>query len=255
VSLLVTDAVVLHAFDYLESSRIVKLATRVAGIQSALAKGARRARGAQRLTLDLFVEGSAQLYVKPGRDLQTLGGFDLARSRAGLATDLGRFSAASAIAELLLRFGRDEHEPEWFDALVAALDGIESAPVPRVRIAALAGAWHIVAALGFAPSLDACARCHADIGPEDDAAFSHGAGGILCANCAAERGGRTLPSSARAALRAWTSGTELPEALVPDEASERAHVRLLRTFLREHLEDGRPLRAVETWATEAWAGG
>ena len=41
MSLVVTDAIVLHAFDYLESSRILKLATREAGVRSVLARGAR----------------------------------------------------------------------------------------------------------------------------------------------------------------------------------------------------------------------
>ena len=47
MSLLVTDAIVLHAFDYLESSRIIRLLTREAGVQSALARGARKSRGQQ----------------------------------------------------------------------------------------------------------------------------------------------------------------------------------------------------------------
>ena len=37
--LLVSDAIVLHTFDYLESSRIVRLVTRDAGLRSALARG------------------------------------------------------------------------------------------------------------------------------------------------------------------------------------------------------------------------
>ena len=37
--LLVSEAIVLHAFDYLESSRIVRLVTRDAGMRSGLAKG------------------------------------------------------------------------------------------------------------------------------------------------------------------------------------------------------------------------
>ena len=41
MSLLVTDAIVLHSADYLESSRIFRLATREAGVQSVLARGAR----------------------------------------------------------------------------------------------------------------------------------------------------------------------------------------------------------------------
>jgi len=42
MTLLVTDAIVLHSFDYLESSRILRLLTREAGVRSVLARGARR---------------------------------------------------------------------------------------------------------------------------------------------------------------------------------------------------------------------
>ena len=42
MTLVVSDALVLHVQDYLESSRIVRLATREHGVQSVLARGARR---------------------------------------------------------------------------------------------------------------------------------------------------------------------------------------------------------------------
>src|SRR5262245_11311442 len=101
---LVTDAIVLHAFDYLESSRILKLATREAGVRSVLARGARRSKGRFGSALDLFAQGSAELHVKHGRELDTLSGFDVTRARPLLAGHLERFSGASAIAELVLRF-------------------------------------------------------------------------------------------------------------------------------------------------------
>jgi DNA repair protein RecO (recombination protein O) len=53
-----------------------------------------------------------------------------------------------------------------------------------------------------------------------------------------------LPASARAALRAWTNGERAP---LDGEPEVRAHQRLLREFLREHLSDDRPLRAFEMW--------
>src|SRR4029453_2282659 len=94
-----TDAVVLHVFDYLETSRILRLATREAGMQSVLARGARRPKSRYGSALDLFASGTAEIYVKPGRELHTLASFDVTRSRGQLATDLERFTAASAIAE------------------------------------------------------------------------------------------------------------------------------------------------------------
>jgi hypothetical protein len=40
-----------------------------------------------------------------------------------------------------------------------------------------------------------------------------------------------------------------------DANDARAHQRLLREFLREHLADDRPLRAFEVWEQDAWTGG
>src|SRR5690349_4743055 len=145
---LTTDAVVLHAFDYLESSRILKLATRDAGVRSVLARGARRSSRRFGSALDLFAEGTAELHAKPGRDLDTLGGFEVTRARPGLAADLARFTGAAAIAELALRFARDTADAEFFDALRDALDRIAVAPPADARRATLAGAWRLVAALG-----------------------------------------------------------------------------------------------------------
>jgi DNA repair protein RecO (recombination protein O) len=260
----VTPAVVLHAFDYMESSRIVRLFTRDAGVQSALARGARssRKRFGGGGALDLFVEGEAHFHVKPGRELHTLVGLDVTRSRPGLALEIGRFTAASALSELILRFARDDAQPALYDAFLAALDRLAAAPAGRSREAGLAGAWRLVAELGFAPSLDACGSCHEAIPADEPAAFSHPAGGVLCATCARLGGAtRRLPPEARAALRRWTAegegaaaSGELGAGGAPplDEGAGRAHQRLLREFLREHLTDGRQMRAMEVWEGERW---
>ena len=260
----VTPAVVLHAFDYMESSRIVRLFTRDAGVQSALARGARssRKRFGGGGALDLFVEGEAHFHVKPGRELHTLVGFDVSRSRPGLALEIGRFTAASALSELVLRFARDDAQPALYDAFLAALDRLAAAPAGQSREAGLAGAWRLVAELGFAPSVDACGSCHVAIPVDDPAPFSHPAGGVLCAICARLGGAtRRLPPEARAALRRWTTegeGTadsgELDTGVASplDDGAGRAHQRLLREFLREHLTDGRPMRAMDVWEGERW---
>ncbi|HEX6630771.1 MAG TPA: DNA repair protein RecO, partial [Gemmatimonadaceae bacterium] len=146
-----TDAVVLHVQDYLESSRIVRLATHESGVISALARGARRPRSRFGPALDLFTGGVAQLAMRPGRDLQTLTGFDALRARHALGGHLARFTAASALAELALRFVGEVPNGGAFDALVAALDAVGGAAPDAVAEAALAGAWHLVAELGFAP--------------------------------------------------------------------------------------------------------
>jgi DNA repair protein RecO (recombination protein O) len=245
-----TSAVVLHAFDYLETSRILRLATRDAGVVSVLARGARRSRQRFGPALDLFVEGAAEIHIRPGRELQTLAAFEVTRARTGIALDIGRFTAANVLAELVLRFGHDEYEP-LYDALVAALDAVSVAAPERAVEVGLAGAWHLVATLGFAPAVDVCASCHAEIDSSASALFSHPAGGVLCVSCGANAGpARTLQPHVREALGAWLEGQEAPSGLSDLEA--RAHQRLLREFLREHLSDDRPLRALDVWERGRW---
>ena len=243
--LIESDSLILHSFDYGETSRIVRIATRDAGVLSVIARGARRPKSAFGSAIDLFTSGVAHVRAHPSRDLHTLAGFDTTRTRSELAGSLARFTAASAIAELCLRFGRADDSGHIHDSATSVLDAIGAAQPDDVAALALAGAWRIVADLGFAPSLDQCASCHADLAPDAAVTFDHRAGGALCVNCARQGPrGRQLPADARETLRRWLAGAESP---IDESSARRAHQRLLREFLEEHLGDGRPLRAFVTW--------
>lgn len=249
--LLVTDAIVLHAFDYSETSRILRLATREAGVVSVLARGARRSTKRFGSALDLFAEGVADIMVRDQRDLQTLCGFDVRRARPELAADLGRFAGASTLAELVLRFSTDDPQDSLFDSLARALDALSVALPDDTRAATLAGAWRLVGELGFAPSLETCSACHGPVAADLPLPFSHAAGGVLCVRCArVHQAGRTLPPDERARLGAWmTAGDTSPLS----DRDSRAHQRLLREFLNEHLTNGRALRAFEMWEDAPWS--
>jgi DNA repair protein RecO (recombination protein O) len=248
--LVATEAVVLHAFDYLESSRIYRIATREAGVLSVLAKGARRSRTRYGSAVDLFAQGDARVLLRPSRELQTLTGFDVTRARPELAAVAGRFTAAAALAELMMRFGGEAPAPAVFEALVSALDAVARAECDVAADAGLAGAWHVIAELGFAPTIDRCGVCQRPVAADLAVPFSHPVGGVVCNDC--QRGvptGRLLPPAARAALRAWLAGEP---SITGDAAARRAHQRLLREFLAEHLSDGRELRAFAVWERAAW---
>lgn len=243
--LLVSEAIVLHAFDYLESSRIVRLLTRDSGMRSTIAKGARKSRRRFGSGLDLFAQGTATWLTRPGRELDTLTGFEDARARTSLADDLERFAGAETIAEIALRFGREGADVELFDVVEGALDALQQASGTAARGAALAGAWRIVDALGFGPVMRECAECGTALGDDAQTTFTHAAGGALCSRCQAlSSGGRRLPPGARAAIAAWLDGGS---ATLAGDADARAHQRLLREFLSYHLHDGRPLRAFDLW--------
>jgi DNA repair protein RecO (recombination protein O) len=245
MALISTDAIVLQTFPYGETSRIVRLLTRAAGVHSAIAKGALRPRS-RYAVLEPFSQGTAALFVKPSRDLQTLGSFDLARDRQALGRDLLRFGGASLLAELVLRTASEETHEGLFDAVAVGLDRLVTAT--DVEVTVLAVVWHAVALMGFAPELSACIACGTVLDPQVDASFDYTAGGLRCDACSAGLPGRRLPWRARAALDAFSRGE--PVAVPVTEG----HWRLLTRYLEHHLLEGSPLRSLSFLATSLSVG-
>ena len=244
---LTTDAIVLQCFPYGETSRIVRLLTRAAGVQSAIAKGALRPRS-RYAVLEPFAEGVASLYIKSTRDLQTLGAFELTRSRHALGRDLLRFGGASLLTELVLRTGSEEANPELFDAVAGGLDLLTGASGEELEAAVLTVTWHVIALLGFAPELDACILCGSEIAPAVAATFDYAAGGLRCDTCATGLPGRRIPGHARAALAAFTRGQTARVGVT------EGHWRLLTRYLEHHLLEGTPLRSLQFLATTLSVG-
>lgn len=239
-----TPAIILHAFPYGDTSKIVRLATRDLGVQSAIAKGATRPRSRFGARLQALSEGTAHLYHRPHRDLQTLSAFDVTDQHAPLADQMPRYAAAAALAELVLRFAHEEPQPAVYDGLAAALTVLTAATGAAVPYAGLAALWHEIVLLGFAPSVDACVRCAGALAGRTP--FSLAEGGLLCARCGQGAGGGALTGDDRTALRAFAAGRWETPAL-PD-AHVAAHRRLLVRFVQRHVADDRPMPALAFWA-------
>lgn len=241
--LVTTPAVILQAFPYGDTSRIVRLATPDHGVQSVIAKGAMRPKARFGGRLQVLSEGVAQFYHRSTRDLQTLAGFDVTDQHAELAGDLRRFAAAAALAELVLRTAHEEPQPLVFGALVETLHALTAAEADRVALAALAGLWHMVIVLGFAPVVDQCVRCERPLG--DRAWFALAEGGLLCPSCGRGTGSGALGAGDQAALRVFLEGSEAGVELTAPHLA--AHRRLLSRFVRRHLTDDTPLPALAFW--------
>ncbi|HEU4763418.1 MAG TPA: DNA repair protein RecO [Gemmatimonadales bacterium] len=244
-----TPAIVLAAVRYGETSKVVRLATRDLGVQGAIAKGALRPRSRFGAALQLLSEGQAQLLVKEGRDLHILTAFDAPKVRVALAADLGRYAAASALAEVMLRCAPPAPHPEAYDLFRNGLDALELAPDLAIDVLALRLLWQLVTVLGLAPALDACARDGAAL-PAGPVGFSFAEGGMLCAACAPGRAATTLSEDDARALRELAGGGRGLPAL--DARHAAAHRRLAARWVREHLGDGAPLPALEFWQARAW---
>jgi DNA repair protein RecO (recombination protein O) len=245
-----TPAIVLSALRYSETSKVVRLATREAGVQSAIAKGALRPRSRFGAALQLLSEGQAQLLTKEHRELHILTAFDLTRLHAGLAADLARYATASVLAELMLRFAPPDPHPESFDLLQEAFGALEVSPAAAVHALGLRLLWHQVSVLGFAPSLEACVLDGAALAPDGGLLFSASDGGAVCPLCAKHHRATQLPPRSRADLTHLLD----PAAPLPalDARHAAAHRRLLARYIRYHLAEGAELPALDFWLRRPW---
>lgn len=245
-----TPAIVLSAMRYRETSKIVRLATRDHGVQSAIAKGALRPRSRFGAALQVLSGGHAQLLLSERRDLHTLTAFDVVTIPVGLTTRVPCYATATMLAELMLRLVPADAHPESFDLLESSLLTLQQVADADVPAAALRAVWRLVTSLGFQPALDRCARDGRELAPDGDIAFSIADGGFLCAGCARGTDVLSLPASAVDSIRLLQD----PHAALPllDERHAAAHRRLLTRYLRHHLGEGAPLPALEFWGTHAW---
>ena len=256
MSLVATPAVVLRTYRYSETSKIVRLATREYGVQSAIAKGVLRPRSPFGAALETLSEGVAQLYHKETRELQTLAAFDVIQLRRELAADVGRFAGATALAEVILKMAPPAPLPAAYDALIQGLDALVTARAGQADAVAVRWLWLVVGVLGFAPQLETCVRDGNALSASGTVAFNVAEGGVLCARCAGPQPATKLPSQAYRDLVALNDA----DAALPtlDKAHAAAHRRLVARFIRHHWEEsasnGREPKstAIDIWERGAW---
>jgi DNA repair protein RecO (recombination protein O) len=245
MALISTPALVLHTFPYGETSKIARLLTRDQGVQSVIAKGASRAKSKFGARLQPLSDGTAQIYLKANRDLHTLAEFDVNRQRQHLTRDIRRYTAATAFAEVVMRFCPAEPHPEVYDLAEDVLERLASSPASDLDVVALGALWALVGTLGFAPRSDACAKDGLAL-PAGAVTFSVGDGGFLCQLCSRGVEGARLTSADREALQHLIDGElDAVGKLAPKHAV--AHRRLLVRFVERHVAEGRELTALTLW--------
>ena len=173
------EAVVLRTHKLGEADRIVTMLSREHGKVRAVAKGVRRTSSKFGARLEPFMVADVQLF--EGRNLDivqeasTLGAYG-----ADIAADYDRYTAASAMVETADRLVDDEPAPNQYILLVGALRSL-SRGEHGTRGTLDSYLLRALSLGGWAPALDACARCGAD-GPHR--LFLAQLGGVLCTNCA-----------------------------------------------------------------------
>lgn len=231
-------AIILQVFPYSDSSRILKLLCESHGVRTVIAKGASNPGSRFGGILEPFTEGEVRFRVKEGREMHTLAGFDLTRSRLALGRNLIAFAGASLLAEMTLRYATDEAQPELFVLVTEALDALMVAEPESVRGVALGTVWRLISLLGFEPRLEACVRCDRDIGGGEVTRFDLEAGGVVCTTCRPV--GRLVDAQTRAEVAGMLGGA--PPTV---EADWRLHRALVHAFVATHLMQEHRLRSLD----------
>jgi DNA repair protein RecO (recombination protein O) len=179
-----TEAFVLKAFRFGETSMIYRLLTRDRGVVPVIAKGARGPKSRLGAAVNAFRRLDVTYYDKPGREIQTLSQADVVTDHRDLVSSLEKLEAAGRWFRFLRSLLPDGAPAEPLYALaVAALDRLERAAPSRLS---RWETYHRAAAaglLGLAPRLDGCLACERPLPDGGPLAFSLEEGGLVCATC------------------------------------------------------------------------
>lgn len=248
-------ALVLRRSPYGESSLVLRLFTPSHGKVAVIAKGAYRAKSAYCGVFDLFDTLEVGWRRAGTGELGNASSGRVLTRRRGITGDLGRYRAACSILELLDLAAQPEHEERALFRLAESwLDLLHGGSCdPDLALVAFDLAF--LQNLGLAPAFESCAACGteaSDAKRSQTVPFSVGAGGRLCARCAADAqsSGRRVGALPMNILRiASTLASAAPHELsrfrVNAEALSGVR-RLVHRFLDHHLETRPRSRAART---------
>jgi len=214
------EAVCIRHWDYSETSQTVGLYSRGAGLMRAIAKGARRPRGAFGGGIDLLTRGEFGAIANAGSELASMVEWTLLETFPSLRLSIDANRIAYYAADMVGRMSvlHDPH-PELYDALVRVLREATSGAPELLRFQ-----WVLLAESGWQPRLDTHGA------PADGVvAFDPRAGGTVPGT---PEGSWKVRVSTIEAIRACGGGsTNASEAgAAPDRAN-----RLLAAYLRDML--------------------
>ena len=236
-----TPCIVLSVMPFRETSCIATLLSRAHGRVSGIAKGIRRpASSRPSLVLERGLLVESMLYVKPHRDLHTMGETAVLRYFPRVRSDLNKLTLRDVAFELVLRSvtASDIHG-ELFDIVLAFLERLEAAaekdtaPVPLLWSFLYGWAYHC----GCAFNLRECVRCAGGHVGMEGGSLSHEQGGLVCGACGKNGRSSFLPPEVAGFLLETGNGENDPP--FPPSFSPREQLRitrLLADYCRYHLD-------------------
>lgn len=240
-----TEAIVLRALKYGETSQIVTLFTREKGKLAVIAKGARLPKSRFGSTLQPMSYTQVVLYYKATRGLQTLTESAHVQPFHDIGRNLEKMTVGLRAVELVYALMQEEQEhADVFNLLLHTLAHLNDA-TERVRNLLPLFQMRLATLLGFAPQID-----------RDVVADLPDEGGLLDLDTGAVFPPDALPTTARkasrTALRAYAifaradTDAVLRMHLEPPVRGEVEH--LVDDYLRFHVEDAYPSRGEKVFS-------
>jgi DNA repair protein RecO (recombination protein O) len=230
-----TEAIVLKAIDFSETSRIVTFLTPDRGRLTCMAKGVKRPKSQLSGLLDTFNRVELVYLWKESRSVQQMTDGTLLERYAGIKKDLDKSMYGAFLIEMLYRVAHDnEPSHDLFDTYVDGITHLDD----WTGDVCVHVCWQIIRLLtvsGFSPTLHECCHCGESI--QKDAGFSYD-GGVTCSECISDV---TMDRGTYQTLLAIGKGTSSPKL----KGGEKVF-QLLRHFTGRQLEcDFRSARVIE----------
>jgi DNA repair protein RecO (recombination protein O) len=229
-----TVHLVLSVMPYRETSVIATLLSRRFGRVSGIARGVRR-KPAAPLTLERGQLVELVLYLRPHRDLHTIGAISVVNYFPSIRGDLCLLALRDACFELMLNSATaSEGHGEMFDFAAEFLARLETrapSPAPFHELWLFFHGWAGLS--GVMLNIRECIRCRSPRVAAEGGLLASQRGGLVCSSCA---GGRIAqsPSYLPGEVAAFLLGRAPPPPL---PAPELARVsRLLAEWCRYHLD-------------------
>lgn len=228
------EAVVLRHNDWGEADRMLWLFTRELGKIRAIAKGVRKPRSRKAGHLEPFTR--TNLLLARGRELYIVTQAETVNAYTPIKEDFTLWGYANHIVELLDRFTYEEGENRALYRLLTNTLGRISSPYDTTLVVRYYEV-RLLDLMGFRPQLFTCAKCEAEIKPEDQF-YSSKLGGVLCPSCGRETANaRTVSIQALRYMRHFqrSSFADATRAQVPPGVNHEMEV-LMEHYLTYLLE-------------------
>jgi len=235
---------ILKCQDWSESSQIVHLLAREAGRVRCLAKGSLRGMNPFGGPMDRWTAGEAVFSLRDPTHLATLMEVYETERFEGLRARLPAYFGACYLTEMVLALVPEvDPQPGLFDLVVETMRALAAAEAEGGQAVTLAGAWRLLAALGYGPDMGQCTDCGRALAEGEAAAFDVALGGPVCEACRPRAKG-PLPLTAQAA-KAVTFLAKAPWPQVERVRLSRPTAAQMRAILAGRIAElaGKPLSA------------